>query len=170
MGHRSREEIVRRFWSKVDIQSEYECWPWLAGRFSTGYGQFKYYGKSTNAHRVAWELEYGNIPKDGYGNTMYVLHACDNAICCNPKHLFLGTARDNMRDKIAKDRANFSRRGKGRKGYYWREDRKKWVVQISNGGKRYTLGQYDNEDEAKSIYEETVKELDSGKTQVGCNN
>lgn len=51
------------------------------------------------SHRVAWTLANGNIP-DG----LDVLHKCDNPPCCNPSHLFIGTARDNARDAISKGR------------------------------------------------------------------
>jgi hypothetical protein len=51
------------------------------------------------AHRLAWELANGPVP-DG----MMVLHRCDNRKCCNPEHLFLGTAKDNYDDMVTKGR------------------------------------------------------------------
>ena len=51
------------------------------------------------AHRIAWQLTHGAIPKG-----MFVLHRCDNPPCVNPAHLFIGTQRDNLRDCFAKGR------------------------------------------------------------------
>ncbi len=96
--------IAPRFWSKVDIRGEDECWDWkgqiLHDKY-VAYGKFYLNGKKVLAHRVAWELTYGEIP-DG----LCVLHKCDRGICCNPKHHFLGTRVDNAADRDAKGRGN----------------------------------------------------------------
>lgn len=62
-----------------------------------GYGQFHKDGKTAYAHRVAFELAYGE-PSD------YVLHTCDNRKCVNPEHLFSGSYYDNMDDMVNKQR------------------------------------------------------------------
>jgi len=88
-----------RFWSRVEVTDH--CWPWTLGKDKDGYGLIRYQNRRMRAHRLAWELTHGPIPKD-----MHVLHHCDNPPCCNPEHLFLGTELDNRRDCIAKGRSS----------------------------------------------------------------
>jgi uncharacterized protein YerC len=75
-----------------------ECWEWH-GTTDKGYGRFKKAGKQTLAHRAAYELYIGPIPKG-----MKVCHTCDNPPCTNPDHLFLGTDLDNKTDSVNKNR------------------------------------------------------------------
>ena len=87
------QSMESRFWSKVDKNNIKECWGWTASLNNKGYGQF-YTGKTMmTAHRTSWMLTNGNIPKG-----LNVLHKCDNPLCVNPEHLFLGTLSDNMQD------------------------------------------------------------------------
>jgi len=75
------------------------CWDWKNGSDGNGYGALRLDGEQWRAHRLMWFLTYGRIKRG-----MYVLHHCDNKKCVNPKHLFLGTAQDNIDDCINKGR------------------------------------------------------------------
>ncbi len=94
------EQWKDKFWKCVEIKEQGECWEWMFARHRFGYGWFTYKGQLMNSHRVAYLLFYGSIPKG-----MCVLHRCDNAPCCNPTHLFLGTKGDNNRDRARKGRS-----------------------------------------------------------------
>jgi hypothetical protein len=82
--------LSKSFWTKVDIRSENECWPWKLSTGSHGYGQT--WDKITVrvAHRCAWELTYGRIPVG-----LTIDHLCRNRRCCNPQHLRLLTNLEN---------------------------------------------------------------------------
>jgi hypothetical protein len=95
-------------WNKVDKRGEDDCWEWKGYKNHDGYGRTWIDDKGYYAHRVIFNLAYPNVinlsaPKsqDNYG---FLLHTCDNPPCCNPKHLFVGTHKDNMLDKVAKNR------------------------------------------------------------------
>lgn len=93
------QSLWNRFWSKVDDSDE--CWYWIAGCNSHGYGNFWFMGRTVGAHQMAYELVVGEITKG-----LCVLHRCDNGHlgCVRPEHLFLGTLADNSQDMVSKGR------------------------------------------------------------------
>lgn len=97
VGIYKRKTAIERFWNKV--KKTKNCWWWTGTRLKKGYGQFRIGKKKMQAHRYSWELHKGKIPKD-----MFVCHTCDNHYCVNPKHLWLGSHSDNMKDMINKGR------------------------------------------------------------------
>lgn len=92
-----RFSFVNYFWDNVDISDIDSCWNWKRATSQHGYGRISH--KLKYSHRLAWVKTFGEIPEG-----MHVLHKCDNPLCCNPNHLFLGTHQDNMRDRNKKGR------------------------------------------------------------------
>lgn len=94
---------IQRFWSKVDIRCDDECWPWIAGKDQDGYGTFRMVKPRRmciRAHRIAYFLRYGEDPWP-----LIVRHlVCDNPSCCNGAHLAKGTINDNNQDSVRKNR------------------------------------------------------------------
>jgi hypothetical protein len=109
------DKQIARFWKRVDIQGENECWNWTGcatkkvnrseglGYSSTGgYGMLRYAPepktvKTVYAHRVAYELTLGGVPQG-----MTIDHLCRNKLCCNPQHMEIVTRSENSRRQAVK--------------------------------------------------------------------
>jgi hypothetical protein len=88
-----------RFLSKIDICGVDDCWNWIGGINDYHYGVFYVNRRPHYAHRYSWKLYRGEIP-----TRMCILHHCDNRLCVNPNHLFMGNRIDNINDMMNKNR------------------------------------------------------------------
>lgn len=89
-----------RFYFNIAFNSDNDCMEWKGTKKKNGYGQFETLNKKwVHAHRHSYSIFNGKIPQG-----ICVLHKCDNRICVNPEHLFLGTKKDNTQDMINKGR------------------------------------------------------------------
>lgn len=76
------------------------CWNWTGGKSTFGYGSKRYMGKNEHVHRLSAHFYLGY----DLNSDLCVLHSCDNPMCFNPKHLFIGTKKDNSKDMASKGR------------------------------------------------------------------
>lgn len=93
---------IARFWSKVEVLTETECWPWRGARDPHGYGRFRNpdTGKTELTHRTSFFLVKGYLPPP----EVDLRHTCDNPPCCNPFHSIPGTRAQNMQDASERGR------------------------------------------------------------------
>lgn len=92
-----KQILIDRFNAHTIASENNDCKLW--SQSGDWYGTFRIGKKLVKAHRAAYILFVGEIPSG-----MHVCHTCDVKNCVNPKHLFIGTHKDNMLDMHAKGR------------------------------------------------------------------
>jgi hypothetical protein len=87
-------DSVRARFDKYVEKTATGCHIWRACRTSHGYGQLRVNGHTRRAHRIAWALAHGPIPRG-----KVVRHRCLNTSCVNVEHLKLGSQGTNVREQ-----------------------------------------------------------------------
>jgi len=127
------------------------CWILNTSCNGGGYPRIWDGKKSRVAHRVSYEIFIGKIPKGSY-----VLHRCDNKRCVNPKHLFIGTQSDNMKDSSAKGRIS---RGASHPPSKLNREHIRMIRHLRQTGFSFAnLGMY------YGVNKETIRDIIRGKT------
>jgi hypothetical protein len=114
------------------------CMNWQHYKNADGYGRMSFERKVTSAHRFAYNLFVGEIPKG-----MVVRHKCHNPACCNPEHLLIGTQFDNIQDMVKAGRhlspkkkkpkpPHFSALISAKQKEYWKRLKSQGIVKMSN--------------------------------------
>lgn len=127
---RSVKQCLETFFSKIKQGNENECWEWTGAVINEKrkmfYGSAFVCGHTFRAHRLAYRLYNGM-----FDESLFICHKCDNPKCCNPGHLFLGTAKDNYYDCMGKGR---NTRGDKHGGSLLKE------IDVKNIRKEFELG------------------------------
>ena len=93
------ESVINRISSCVIPEPNTGCILWTGNVDKNGYGKIYAFRKYWRAHRLIYYFKYGPILKDSL-----VCHKCDTPSCVNIEHLFLGSFKENMQDKVLKGR------------------------------------------------------------------
>ena len=137
-----KKNTKEMIWNFIDKKDHDSCWMYKGSTFKGRYGRFFFNGKSHLSHRTVYELIYGDIKDD-----LFVMHRCNNKLCCNPDHLTLGTNQENQLHAVY---SNAWKLGEsGIRGVGYDKKRNYWTSQCFENGKRKNL--YTGPDKEKAI-------------------
>ncbi|WDH80198.1 HNH endonuclease signature motif containing protein [Microbacterium esteraromaticum] len=118
-----------------------DCWFWT-GSTRNGYGQIRVGDRVVRAHRLAYELEYGNL-----ADSVMLDHHCRNRACVRPDHLVPTTNKQNM-ENLA--RSGYSGNSSGVRGVTWDSQTSRWRAKLTHEGRTIHVGRFDTIDQAAS--------------------
>ena len=117
------ERIGIDFLRRIHVDSNTQCWEWRGSKLDSGYGQIFVIGKGNKrVHRVSAHLFLGF----DLDSAEFVCHKCDNKICCNPDHLFIGDNSINQLDAVAKGRHSKTKNTHCPSGHEYTQENTYW--------------------------------------------
>jgi hypothetical protein len=106
-GRISPTNVLERLWRNSTGELDDECWIFNGSSSKAGHIRIRLDNKKRMmVHRLAYEAHHAEPIPEG----LQVNHHCDNPACFNPRHLYLGTQTDNMRDRSKRNRFNASKK------------------------------------------------------------
>jgi hypothetical protein len=97
------KSALERFCDNIVVEPNTGCHLWSGNSDKNGYGKIYVDRQHLRAHRFSYKIFNGEATKD-----CLICHKCDTPACVNPEHLFIGTPKENMQDKIRKGRLKIS--------------------------------------------------------------
>lgn len=135
--HDPRDITVKQRIKRNIIKDDNGCWIWQKGKTQDGYGQISIGGEKRRTHCVSYEEWVGDIPEG-----KEVCHSCDVRGCCNPKHLFVATHKENIDDMIKKGRKASSSGSKNSNAQLTENSVKDIFFRISSGESVRDIAEY----------------------------
>ncbi len=118
-----------------------DCWEWISSKNAKGYGLVCADGRMRLAHRVAYELEHGPVPRG-----LVLDHICRNPSCVRPEHLHVATVKENAENLGGARPGNRS----GVRGVHWHSKNRNWVARVKHNGKHHYAGSFDTIEAAEA--------------------
>lgn len=151
------DEIIERFLNHVHKTDT--CWIWTGAKKGQNYGSFSLKGKDYRAHRISYKIFISE-----YDNNLNVLHKCDNSLCVRPDHLFLGTHKDNMMDKVNKNRQS-KLSGESCPAHKLTESE---VIEIKQSFKKKYRGLFKDLAKKYKVSSGCIEDIYHGRTWINC--
>lgn len=88
----------------IECKGDNDCWPFTGYLDEDGYGQKNIKFGNTRKMMFVHRFVYQYVNDIELNPTDIVRHTCDTPPCCNPNHLVVGSVKDNVKDRVIRNR------------------------------------------------------------------